>query len=422
MDAGRHQRRHTDMMSGRRSMTLRSPKGATMYLEQTAKRQPADQHHDRQHAGSGEPHGAVVLYPCKDNGNRRGHERMTHMEVARKLAAIKGFEFAGEFDSAGRYDCPLYYVPSDTLVPIALAHGLGIHAENDLFGGVVPYPFVATKTITHPLPAPDSEAPAGWSHEFTGRAHDAVLKGFSAFTLDDARSAGMRLLELGAVRVKKPSGIGGLGQTVVTDAAQLDAQLASFTEDDLSREGLVVEQNLSDVVTQSVGQVQVGGMRVTYYGTQRLTVSNHGVEVYGGSDLVLVRGDFDALLLLPLEPEVRTAVAQARTYHAAAMASFPGMFASRCNYDIAQGSDDEGRWHSGVLEQSWRIGGASGAEVAALEAFHKDPALQCVSASTTEIYGDYPALPADAVLYFQGIDEHVGAITKYSCLKSYGNP
>jgi hypothetical protein len=102
------------------------------------------------------------------------------------------------------------------------------------------------------------------------------------------------------------------------------------------------------------------------------------------------------------------------------MACYQGMFASRCNYDIAQGVDEEGRWYSGVLEQSWRIGGASGAEVAALEAFRDDPSLSVVRASTTEIYGESPTLPPGAAVYFQGNDDKVGPLTKYARLDEYG--
>ena len=55
-------------------------------------------------------------------------------------------------------------------------------------------------------------------------------------------------------------------------------------------------------------------------------------------------------------------------------------FASRRNYDIARGIDAQGQWRCRVLEQSWRIGGASGPEVAALQAFRADPALRVIRA------------------------------------------
>ena len=150
--------------------------------------------------------------------------------------------------------------------------------------------------------------------------------------------------------------------------------LPAIDPDQLANAGLVLEENLTAVTTYSVGQVRVADLTATYYGSQRLTTDNGGDEVYGGSDLVVVRGDFDALVQLPLPESIRVAVEQARTYDAATSV-FPGMFASRRNYDVAQGVDARGQWRSGVLEQSWRIGGATGAEIAALEAFRADPAL-----------------------------------------------
>lgn len=363
----------------------------------------------------------VVAYPG-DAYNLKSHECVTHAEAARRLAAILGYRFAGIYDPAQRYDSRLYFVPSDTLVAPDLAQQLAIRSEQDLFGGVVPFSFVATKTITHPLVTQAARGPAGWSSIFSASVEDVVLPGFSAFTIDDALDAGCRLLDRGTVRLKQAGGIGGLGQTVATNAGELEEQLRALDVEEIEREGLVIERNLEEVQTLSVGQVQVGGLTASYYGTQRLTTNNNGKTVYGGSELIVARGDFDALLRQDFPEPMRIAIAQARTYHTAAMASFPGMFASRCNYDIAQGRDDEGQWHSGVLEQSWRIGGASGAEIAALEAFQADPGREVVRASTTEVYGADPALPADAVVYFAGVDARVGPLTKYSQLHPHAYP
>src|SRR6266568_2563164 len=268
--------------------------------------------------------GTVVTYSCRAGHH---HERVTLCDVARRLAAIKGYDFAEEFDRACRYSGPLYFVPNDTLVGIDAAQRLGIQNEQDLFGGVVPFAFAATKTITHPLPAADSRSPEGWSEEFASRVRDVVLPGYSAFATRDARIAGVRLLGLGRVRIKHPSGIGGLGQFVVDDERTLDARLQSLGADALGREGLVLEQDLTESVTHSVGQVCVGHIRASYCGMQRLTSNHRGEHVYGGSDLIVARGDFDRLLALTLAPEVEIAVAQARQYHGAALTSFRGMFA-----------------------------------------------------------------------------------------------
>ncbi|WP_158597972.1 DUF3182 family protein [Noviherbaspirillum saxi] len=364
----------------------------------------------------------VVILPEKLVGTCAAHELAAHTEIARRLAVLKGCEFAGEFEANYQYENGLYFVPSDTLVGLDYAAELRIRNDEDLFGGVVPHAFVATKTITHALPGPYSAAPDGWAPSMARKVQEVVLPGYSVFNLHDARDAGTRLSQQGAVRVKKASGVGGLGQWVVSTAHELDDLLYSLESEDLLRGGVVLECNLSEVSTLSVGQVKVAGMVATYYGVQRLTSNNRGEEVYGGSTLTVARGGFDALLQLQLDSELHTAISQARTYHAAALSCFPPMFASRCNYDIAQGVDASGQWRSGVLEQSWRVGGASGAEIAALEAFHADPGLSVARASTVELYGPQIELPHDAVIYFQGSDDNVGPITKYVTLEAYAHP
>jgi hypothetical protein len=207
---------------------------------------------------------------------------------------------------------------------------------------------------------------------------------------------------------------GGRGQVVVSDAAELDAALAAMDAADLSNDALVLDEPLRRH-DHSVGQVRVAGLVATYWGTQRLTPDNTGAAVYGGSDLLVARSGFEALLGLDLSSEARLAVAQARAYDAAVAECFPEMFASRRNYDVVQGLDAAGRRRSGVLEQSWRVGGASGAEIAALEAFRAGPAPRAVRASTVEIYGEgAPPPPPGATVYFRGVDERVGHITKYA--------
>jgi Protein of unknown function (DUF3182) len=167
--------------------------------------------------------------------------------------------------------------------------------------------------------------------------------------------------------------------------------------------------------------VNVAGWQLSYHGRQRLTRNPRGKEVYGGSSLHLVRGDFDALLRLELPDALRTAIEQALVYHRAALATFSGMFASRCNYDVVQGLDDAGVWRSGVLEQSWRIGGASGAEIAALHAFRDHPGLRWVDASTHEVHADGVSLPQGAQVHFDGHDAQAGRLIKYAFVEACGD-
>lgn len=380
-------------------------------------------HQDRTAEQSCAPRGRgiVVQYTDVESEAPPQHESVSRAKIATKLAALKGYDFGGDYDPAFQYTDPLYFVPNDTLIGFESAQKMGIRGEHDLFGGVVPYPFAATKIITHPLVSPDAFAPPGWSREFARWVAPAVLFGFSAFTLVDLRRAGAIVLERGRARVKPARGIGGRGQTVVTSAADLDAVLDTMDLVELARYGTVIEQNFDKIETYSVGQTHVADLLATYVGTQRLTKDNRGADVYGGSDLIVVRGDYDALLRLDLSQEARLAITNARVYEAAASQAFAGWFASRRNYDVALVVSDDGRRCCGVLEQSWRIGGASPAELVALEAFRAEPSLHAVRASCIEVYGANKT-PQNAIVHFRGVDDRVGSMTKYTLVEAYDHP
>lgn len=351
------------------------------------------------------------------------HDCVTRASLARELSALLGYSFAGEYDSEYSYPGKVYHIPRDTVIGRDTAKALGIEGESDLFGGVAPHSFVATKTISHPLVRRDAQAPDGWSQAFSDAVAPHVLSGYSAFCIADATEAGVRMLADGPVRVKRALGIGGRGQTVVSDARGLAEALAAIDASEIGEVGVSLEQDLGDVVTYSIGQVRVGNVVATYHGRQRQTRSNAGHEVYGGSELVVVRGDYDVLLALPAPAPVLAAVEHARRYHLAAIEHYPGMILSRANYDVAEGTDAQGRRCCGVLEQSWRLGGASGAEMGALAAFARDPALVAVRASCIERYGDLDEpLPPDATVHFRDVDPQVGPLTKYTLVEPHVDP
>jgi hypothetical protein len=346
------------------------------------------------------------------------HETVTHQHIARVTARLLGrpvmevlthdwLDGADEMHGIG-----LLYIPYDTL-DAATAHRLGIHRPTDLFGGIVPRSFVATKVITHALVSSDAEAPDGWNAAMGQQLAGMVLPGFSAFSVADARRAGRLLLDTGPVRVKAPMSKGGLGQVVIDDLDELDAFLERCSTT-LSESGVVLETNLTRVQTCSVGQIMLDGVYLSYVGTQRLTRDNLGREVYGGSTLNVARGDFTMLLQSSMVPAARYALQQACTYHRAAHEAYPELIATRCNYDVVQGEDASGRWCSGVLEQSWRVGGATGAELAAYAALLADSSRQTVRASTYEVYGGQIRPPKDAEIYFDGDDSSVGPLLKYA--------
>ncbi|MBV6290314.1 DUF3182 family protein [Pseudomonas sp. MAFF 301350] len=358
----------------------------------------------------------VVLLDTRQNTPE--HEHSVHLKLADGLARLLDTEVVDAATSAQRDS--LYYLPTETLIDPTRHAALGVRSIADFFGGMVQHPYMATKAISHPLPA-HAAFPLGWTDDFARQASEALLRGYTVFSREDALRAGDLLLHDGPIRLKPVRATAGRGQTVLTDIHELPALVDQLDRQELAVWGLVLEENLDDVTTFSVGQALVAGITCSYYGTQQLTQDHDGVSVYGGSDLVLVRGGYDALLQLALDEPQRLAITQACTYEQAALATLPGFIASRRNYDVACGVTYEGHRRSGVLEQSWRIGGASSAELLALQALADDPALQRVCASTHEVFGEVD-LPADATLFYQGDDREVGRISKYARIRTYDHP
>ncbi|MBF7013843.1 DUF3182 family protein [Novosphingobium sp. HR1a] len=338
------------------------------------------------------------------------HDIAARSELMRRIADLCGGT-AGETAEVAR---PReLFVPDDTML-VEAAAAMGIFDASQLYGGAVPARFVATKVITHGLPFQGAQAPPEWSHALGGKLGDAVLRGFSVFSRADASAAGRLLLDHGPVRLKDVEATSGMGQTVVRDADDLDVEIDAMDAAVLAQTGLVIEENLTDVTTYSVGIATLFGMSIAYWGTQSLTLNNFEEEVYGGSHLRCVRGGWLQLRRLELGPELAEVIDRAQHYDRAVSVAYPSMFASRRNYDVVSGLDGRGNKQIGVLEQSWRVGGASGAEIAAFEVFAAYPACTSVEASTVEIYGGAEQAPPGAAIYFSGIDPVLGPLIKYA--------
>lgn len=338
------------------------------------------------------------------------HERMVQRQLGEKLADLLGCPFLGPCQPGTQIRGRYYYLPEDTVV--GDVGSLGIDGPDDFFGGQVEHAFLATKAISHPALDAPRHLPVGWSERFALQVESVTLRGFSVFDLEDATEAGKRLLRDGPIRLKPVAGTGGRGQQVVRSHPELESALAALDEQCVRQQGLVLEEDLQQPDTYSVGQIRVAGVTLSYHGTQQLTDDGHGNQVYGGSRLTLVRGDYLVLMTLDLPRAVRLAVQQARIFELAALEVYPSIQASRRNYDVAQGLNARGQSRSGVLEQSWRVGGASAAEIFALQAFIKDPQLQTLQASTHEFYQDVPPPPGSICLY-QGQDSEDGPLAKY---------
>ncbi|MVW73232.1 DUF3182 family protein [Bordetella sp. 15P40C-2] len=344
----------------------------------------------------------VLAYPRRAEASE--HEVASQSRMASLLASLLGCAVRESAEPA--LPDSTYYVPDHTLV--ANLDDVEISDESRLFGGIVPHGFVATKAVTHGLWQASSQAPAGWNALLGGDLGDAVLTGYTVFTRDDALSAGRALLQRGPVRLKPIYANAGRGQCVVEDATALQRAIEASDAEG----GLVLEENLTNVRTFSVGWCRVGPHHIAYTGTQCLTPDNQGELVYGGSSLRCVRGDVHTLAGMSADADMRRAAQLAVQYDAAVNRAYPALIASRRNYDVVIGRDYDGQTRLGVLEQSWRAGGASIAELSAMLYFAQNASASEVYAYTCEEYGPHPRPFAETHLVYSGEDSRVGWITK----------
>ena len=193
-------------------------------------------------------------------------------------------------------------------------------------------------------------------------------------------SGGGRFLERGPVRLKPPGAAGGRQQRAVRSLAEVDETLASVSEAELAEDGLVLEPELRHVLTLSVGRVSVDHRLVSYVGTQRETHHNDGRAVYGGSDLTVVPGDWDALERLDVGPGTRQAVRHAVTYDAAALAR---------------------------RRRQPR-------EVAALQELDRDHGIGTVRVATVDRHGEHVEVPPDALIHYRVTDPVAGPLVRYT--------
>jgi hypothetical protein len=337
----------------------------------------------------------VEISVAEIGGGRDPHEVAVLHCAAGRLAELFGARRVAA--AAAPPPCGRYWIPSSTLSRREAA-ALGISDGSQLWGGIVPAGYVATKLVSHPRSGRRAAAPKGWI-DIIG-LEDCTLPGWSVFSRADALAAGAELLRGGPVRVKPPRERGGRGQRVVRSEEELGNWLDAASPRALE-EGLVLERDLVESTTYSVGfSVLPGGHRIAYVGTQRTVITPQGVAAYGGSRLEVVRGTF-ADLEATLRPGKPRAAVQAASRYDAVIRHAYGVVATRCNYDVIAGVDRLGRRHLGVLEQSWRFGGASMAELLAIERFTRMPGLQRVVAETVETFAG-ERVPAEAVMAWRG--------------------
>src|SRR5262249_58736239 len=114
----------------------------------------------------------VVVYFSRLGGRLRGHQKLMLDADARLIAKLMGCEFGGRHEATCNYSNSVFFVP---VLLCEEAASLGIRSHSDLYGGVVPHPFVKTKAITHQLIGNGAQRPQCWSDIFAEKACEVAL-------------------------------------------------------------------------------------------------------------------------------------------------------------------------------------------------------------------------------------------------------
>jgi hypothetical protein len=294
--------------------------------------------------------------------------------IGERMASLLGGKVCSIEDSEN----DRYFLPHAALTKSA-SEPMGIRTEDDLFGGVVEVASHRDKAILHPR-VPGYEQNCIWhSSKFADLVSGAVLPGFSVFSTADAHKALRRLQAEGyTVRGKDPTRDGSGGQWAIKDEAHLSSIMASLPQKQILDHGFVLESNLETLETLSIGQIYFNGKFYSYYGNQESTTSPKGNQTYGGTTLTMMRGPFEDLARFIDDPHLSRAVEQAKTVYRAYSVYDP--LISRANFDVVQGQTSNHEFLSGVVDQSLRIGGATPAEIMAIEALQRDPSIEQVTA------------------------------------------
>src|SRR5690242_16918689 len=121
--------------------------------------------------------GSVVVYFGKLGGRLQEHQRTMLFRDAETIASLLSYDFGGEYVANAANGN--FFVPDDVLLSDE-ASCIGVRSPQDLYGGIVPFPFVKTKAISHRLLDEQSAQPAGWSSTFAEQVSKVVLHGYTA--------------------------------------------------------------------------------------------------------------------------------------------------------------------------------------------------------------------------------------------------
>lgn len=315
------------------------------------------------------------------------------------LAKLTGRKYQGDLSLNTKIDSRDILFPHKSL-PVSAGEELGVTSQNQIFGSVIE-PIYAEKSIFHPLINKPEVAPRNFPHKFPKQLFEskATLPGYTVFCLDDALSA-FELLKLQGVvvRLKDPQGSSGTKQLIVASRTEVEEFVKSIDPSKLKALGLVLESNLinsSDpkaaLRAYSAGWTVIDGKIYSYIGEQMFGETGT-VDRYLGTKLYMVRGTTNNLIDFAKEKKLQS-ILQCLSKVKRAMVFLPYLIGSRINFDFLVGIPETlpaNRYikeRTYVVEQSFRVGGATPAELLGIQYLNTHKNAEIVTAISRVHYG-----------------------------------
>lgn len=315
-------------------------------------------------------------------------------QIALDIAGYIGIPFLGEYadEQRGR----VVVVPGKTITKLE-AEDFGISCDTQIYGAAIDNFDQVGKGILHRTFSLDF--PKFHSNKFAREIADVVLPGETTFSLSDTADAFRRFdtRRFGA-RIKQTNESDGLGQYSIKSEEELNEVIAGFDETHIVEHGLVLEPDVIDPKTISIGYARIGEDIFSFIAHQK----NDSVEEvdahtgklnsrsrYLGATVQVVRGDFNNLFTINnLSYEEKIAVQSSQVF-LDAYQEYVFPIASRLSFDYLYGFDRTGQVIGGITDITARLGGTCPALLNAALAFKCNPFIGSVN---SEVYLNYDPL------------------------------
>ena len=309
----------------------------------------------------------------------RDYYRSRNGLVAKYLARYLDLPY---FDETGR-GVNEYVVP-----PVAItkkdAEKLGIRAEADFYGGAVDRLGHVSKAILHPCIS--LYKPPFHSDWFARSIVDLVVPGVTTFLkhalLDNYEEL---VRQFPVMRLKLSNKSDGHGQYLVSSRGQLIQVLETIADEEVRRDGLIVEDNLERNRTISVGRVVVGSDIFYTLARQKNDLApEDNRNRYLGAEVFIVRDNIGELLRASLSSTEQTALSVASKF--LERYSYFDPVCSRISFDYLVGYHTYGERVAGITDITARLGGTCPALCLAVLEFKSNPGLSLVRAEVNLNY------------------------------------